>query len=86
MKRPNPLKKQEMKRRLNVQLAVAVLISMSGVALIFMSFWVEPRGVIDSSVLVAFGELSTFAGALFGIDYTYKFKARRLLNNKESDQ
>lgn len=75
-----------MKRRLNVQLAVAVLISMSGVALIFMSFWVEPRGVIDSSVLVAFGELSTFSGALFGIDYTYKFKARRLSNNKESDQ
>lgn len=75
-----------MKRRLNVQLAVAVLISMSGVALIFMSFWVEPRGVIDSSVLVAFGELSTFAGALFGIDYTYKFKARRLFNDKETNK
>ena len=29
---------------------------------------------IDNSVLVAFGEISTFAGALFGVDYSYKLK------------
>ena len=27
-----------------------------------------------NSVLVAFGEISTFAGALFGVDYSYKLK------------
>ena len=32
-----------------------------------------------SSVLVAFGEISMFAGALFGVDYSYKFK----INNHE---
>ena len=29
--------------------------------------------IIDSSVLVAFGETCTFVGALLGIDYTYKY-------------
>jgi hypothetical protein len=28
-------------------------------------------------VLTAFGETSTFGGALFGIDYTYKYKIRK---------
>lgn len=75
-----------MKWRLNVQLVSAVLIAMSGVALIFMSFWVEPRGIIDSSVLVAFGELSTFSGALFGIDYSYKYRAKHLSKDKETEK
>ena len=37
-------------------------------------FWIDPQGLIDNSVLVAFGEISTFAGALFGVDYSYKLK------------
>ena len=31
-------------------------------------------GVIDNSVLIAFGEILTFVGSLFGIDYHYKYK------------
>ena len=56
----------------NIQLAVAVLLTLSGIALLFCGFWVDPEGKIDHSVLVAFGEASTFAGGLFGIDYKYK--------------
>lgn len=58
--------------KLNVQLAVASFLVLVGVSLLMMSFWVEPVGIIDSSVLVAFGEILTFAGALFGVDYHYK--------------
>ncbi len=43
-----------------------------GAGLLVAGFVVAPTGVIDSSVLVAFGEILTFAGALFGIDYKYK--------------
>ena len=39
-------------------------------------FWIDPQGLIDNSVLVAFGEISTFAGALFGVDYSYKLKIK----------
>jgi len=43
-----------------------------GVGLLIAGFIVPPTGVIDSSALIAFGEISTFAGALFGIDYKYR--------------
>ena len=61
-------------KRVTVQLVIAVLLTLGGIVLLFSGFWVDPDGVIDSSVLVAFGEISTFAGALFGVDYTYKFR------------
>ena len=45
--------------------------------LLLLGFWVPPVGIIDSSVLVAFGEMSTFAGALLGIDYRYRYDASK---------
>ena len=66
-------------KRITIQLIIAVLLTVSGIVLLFSGFWVAPDGLIDSSVLVAFGEISTFAGALFGVDYTYKSK----INNHE---
>lgn len=56
------------------QLTMAVILTLAGIALLFMGFWCSPSGKIDSSVLVGFGEVSTFAGALFGVDYTYKYR------------
>ena len=61
-------------KRLTIQLIMAILLTLSGIVLLFCGFWIDPQGLIDNSVLVAFGEISTFAGALFGVDYTYKFK------------
>lgn len=49
-----------------------------GVVLLFSGFWVSPTGVIDHSVLLAFGEILTFVGALLGIDYAYQYKLLRL--------
>nr|DAJ56291.1 MAG TPA: hypothetical protein [Caudoviricetes sp.] len=74
---------KDMKTRLTVQLAVAVFLSVAGMVLIFSGFWVEPTGEIDNSVLVAFGEVSTFAGALFGVDYRYQVRSYK--RNKEEE-
>lgn len=63
-------------KRLTVQLVMAILLTMSGIVLLFCGFWLDPQGLIDNSVLVAFGEISTFAGTLFGVDYTYRFKVK----------
>lgn len=49
-----------------------------GVVLLFSAFWVPPCGIIHESILVAFGEILTFAGALIGIDYTYRYKLLQL--------
>ena len=63
-------------KRLTVQLTMAILLTMSGIVLLFCGFWIDPQGLIDNSVLVAFGEISTFAGALFGVDYSYKLRIK----------
>ncbi len=60
--------------KLNLQLFGAVLLIIVGCGLLTAGFIVPPLGIIDASVLTAFGETSTFGGALFGIDYTYKYK------------
>ena len=57
-------------------MTMAILLTMSGIVLLFCGFWIEPQGEVDNSVLVAFGEISTFAGALFGVDYSYKLKVK----------
>jgi hypothetical protein len=69
--------------KLSAQLWTASGLTFGGVTLLFMGFWVNPAGVIDQSVLVAFGEVSTFAGGLFGVDYTYKIKR---FKHKEEDE
>ena len=58
--------------KLNIQLLAAMILVIVGCGLLIAGFIVAPLGIIDSSVLVAFGETCTFAGALFGIDYHYK--------------
>lgn len=57
--------------KMSVQLWIATLMCLAGLVLVFSGFWVDPEGEIHSSVLVAFGEVVTFAGALFGVDYSY---------------
>lgn len=62
------------KSKLNFRLAVATILTVVGCGLLIAGFIVPPLGIIDSSVLVAFGETSTFVGAVLGIDYNYKYQ------------
>ena len=63
-----------MEKKLNAQLWLGVVIAIAGVALLFWGLLTPPGGRIDSSVLIAFGEILTFAGSLIGIDYHYRYK------------
>lgn len=67
------------KTNLNVRLLAAIILTIVGSGLLIAGFTVPPLGVINSSVLVAFGETSTFVAALLGIDYNYKYQ---MLKNK----
>lgn len=69
--------------KLNLQLTAALLLIVVGCGLLVAGFIVAPLGIIHGSILTAFGESCTFGGALFGIDYTYKFKMKNI--NKNSD-
>lgn len=58
----------------NLQLITAVVLSLGGLIMLFCGIYIDPQGQIHETLLVAFGETATFAGALFGIDYTYRQK------------
>lgn len=68
------LEKRSMRRIDNgtLQLMTASVMVIVGCVLLGFGFAFPPKGEIHSSVLVAFGEILTFAGALFGIDYRYR--------------
>ncbi|MBQ8939919.1 MAG: hypothetical protein IJ047_06805 [Paludibacteraceae bacterium] len=75
--------KTKEERRLTLQLILAVSMAIFGCILIIVAFVVPPTGEIHPSVLTAFGEILTFAGAVLGIDYNYKFKIH---SKDEKDQ
>ena len=58
--------------RYNIQLITAAILSFGGLILLFCGVFIDPEGQIHESLLVAFGEVTTFSGALMGIDYVYK--------------
>lgn len=61
------------KHKPTIQLLVAIALIALGCGLLVAGFILPPPGEIHNSVLIAFGEILTFAGALFGIDYHYKY-------------
>ena len=63
-----------MKEHFDIQLLTAALLSIGGMVMLFCGIFIDPEGQIHESLLIGFGEVATFAGALFGIDYVYKKK------------
>ena len=62
--------------KLDIQLVTAAVLSVGGLVLLFCGAFIAPQGEVHESILVGFGEVATFAGALFGIDYTYKYRSK----------
>ena len=58
----------------NIQLITAAVLSFGGLVMLFCGVFIDPEGQIHESLLVGFGEVVTFAGALMGVDYVYRFK------------
>lgn len=71
--------------KLILQLIIAGLVTLIGCGLLVAGFVVPPLGVIDSSLLIAFGEACSFVGALLGIDYTYRYKMYTYRNRDKKD-
>ena len=68
--------------KLTLQLITAAVLAIGGLILLFCGVYIDPKGEIHDTLLVAFGEVATFAGALMGIDYTYRFKNHNHGNDK----
>ena len=74
-----------MKERI-LQLATAAILSVGGLALLYVGALIAPQGEIHESILVGFGEVATFAGAIFGIDYTYRWRSKHGGNSSKTDE
>lgn len=67
-------KKQINHKHAHLQLISSLVLICVGSALLIAGFITPPKGEIHSSILIAFGEILTFTGAVFGIDYKYKYR------------
>ena len=61
-------------KNFNAQIVTAALLALGGLILLFCGVYIEPQGQIHESLLIGFGEVATFSGALFGIDAAYSKK------------
>lgn len=68
-----------------LQLVLATLTIIIGHGLLIAGFVVNPVGEISNSVLVAYGETLTFAGAVFGVDYHYRYRSSQLPDITHND-
>ena len=60
--------------KLNIQLVTTAVLSVGGLVLLFCGVYIAPQGEIHESLLVGFGEVATFAGAIMGVDYSYRHR------------
>lgn len=68
------------------QFWIAVFLIVVGCGLLIAGFALPPLAEIHNSVLVAFGEVATFAGSILGIDYNYKWKLFRHTSNRGAEE
>lgn len=73
------------KHKPTIQLLAAIALIALGCGLLVAGFILPPPGEIHNSVLIAFGEILTFAGALFGIDYHYKYRSNERDDTEKSN-
>lgn len=72
-----------MKKELNIKLMISIFLVVIGCGLLIAGFIVPPLGAIHNSLLVAFGEIATFAGSVLGVEYKYLYKLYRDKLDKE---
>ena len=68
-------------QKFNLQIITAAILAIGGLILLFCGIYIEPQGEIHDSLLIGFGEVATFAGALFGIDAAYAKKLWDITNS-----
>ena len=70
--------------KLTIQVILASILVLAGISLLLLGFYAPPPGEIHDSILIAYGEVSTFAGSLLGLDGHYKFKLKELETERDT--
>lgn len=78
------MKSLNQEQKITVQLWLGFVLAIFGMVGLIAGFCCPPLAVIDNSVLIGFGEVSTFSGALIGIDYRYRYQIFMNKNSKNN--
>lgn len=70
-------------RRLTIQSLSALILLLSGIALCFCAIYLPPVGVIDTSVIIVFGQILIAMGSLVGVDLAFILKIYLAFLNKQ---
>lgn len=80
------IKRFSQNTKLTIQIILSVILVFAGLTLLFFGFFAPPYGDISNSILVSYGEVSTFAGSLLGVDYHYKYKVYKIDADMEQEE
>ena len=80
------IKRFSQNTKLTIQIILSVILVFAGLTLLFFGFFAPPYGDISHSILVSYGEVSTFAGSLLGVDYHYKYKVYKIDADMEQEE
>lgn len=61
----------------NLKFLIAVVVITAGLGMLVAGIVIPPIGIIDNSILIAFGEIATFSGTILGVDTHYKSKTEQ---------
>ena len=64
---------------------MAYILTFAGLGLLFASLYIHTAGEIHYSVLVAVGEVFTFAGTIVGIENSFENRLRNILKEMKLD-
>ena len=76
----------EKRNRDIIQFISSLVTLVAGIVLVFLGFFAVPIGVIDYTVITAFGLFLSFVGAVWHIDLKYDFKTREIERDIKKDK
>ena len=69
-----------------IQFVSSLITLVAGIVLVFLGFFAVPIGVIDYTVITAFGLFLSFVGAVWHIDLKYDFKTKEIEREIKKDR
>lgn len=69
-----------------IQFITSLVVLFLGVALVFISLFLPPLGIISPSVITVFGMFLGFVGAVWNIDIKYEYKTKELMRDVRREE
>ena len=69
-----------------IQFIASLVVLFFGIALVFISLFLPPLGIISPSVITVFGMFLGFVGAVWNIDIKYEYKTKELMRDLRKEE